>query len=135
MQHAARDRKQDGAHLRRAVGIFPRRAVGSDDADMRAEPARLPRAGGKIPARRDAIAAFDRPRLMRDRAPGEDARRRVEDLLRGVVVERGRDHGADRALAEAPGGGGIRFRDLLQHLHEGFRRRFGAARFCGSSAR
>ena len=64
---------------------------------------------------------------MRDRAPGEDAGRRVEDLLRGVVVERGRDHRADAALAEAPGGGGIRLRDLLQHLHEGFRRRFGAA--------
>lgn len=40
---------------------------------------------------------------MRDRAPGQDAGRRIEDLLRNVVIERGRDYRADAALAETPG--------------------------------
>src|SRR5690349_19935314 len=55
---------------------------------------------------------------MRDRAPGKNARRRVEDLIGGVRLKIGRRHGADGALAETPGGGGVSLRNLLLHLHE-----------------
>ena len=108
-------------------GFTARRAVGLDDPDMGAEPARLAQAGGKIPARIGAIAAGNHLHLVRDRAPGQDAGRRIEDLVRGVGIEIGRDHGADGALAEAPGGRGVGFCDFLQDLHEDFRRGLVAA--------
>ena len=69
-------RKQDGADLRRTVRLLPRRAVGLDDPDMGAEPARLPGAAGKIPARAGPVAAGNHLHLMVDRAPGENAGRR-----------------------------------------------------------
>jgi len=64
---------------------------------------------------------------MGDRAPGEDSRRRVENLAGNVGVEIGRRHRADAALAEAPGGRGVGLRHLLLHLHEHIQRRLGAA--------
>ena len=127
VHRGAGHRKQDGADLRRAVRLAPRRAVGLDDADMGAEPARLPRAGGKIPARAGLVAAGNRLHFMVDRAPGQNAGRDVEDFVGGVGIEIGRGHGADAALAEAPRGRGIGLGDLLLHLHEGFERRLGAA--------
>jgi hypothetical protein len=57
----------------------------------------------------------------------EDAGRRVEDLIARIRLEIGRRHGANGALAETPGGGGIRLRDLLLHLHEHFQRHLVAA--------
>ena len=95
VQGGIRHRKQDGADFRRAVGLEPRRAVGLDDPDMGAEPARLPHAAGEIPARAGAVAAGHRLHLMRDRAPGEDAGRRIEDLVRRLGIEIGRGHRAD----------------------------------------
>ena len=94
---------------------------------MGAEPARLPRAAGKIPARAGLVAAGDHLHFMVDRAPGEDAGRDIEDLVGGIGIEIGRGHGADAALAEAPGGGRIGLGDFLLHLHESFERQFGAA--------
>ena len=120
-------REKYGADFRRAVRLAPRAAVGLDDADMGAEPARLPRAGGKVPARAGLVAAGNHLHFMVDRAPGQDAGRDVEDLVGGIGIEIGRGHGADAALAEAPGGGGIGLGDFLLHLHEGFERRFRAA--------
>jgi len=64
---------------------------------------------------------------MGDGAPGEDAGRRIENLVRRVGVEIGRRHGADRALAEAPRRGGVGLCHFFQHLHEDFRRGLGAA--------
>ena len=103
------------------------RAVGLDDADMGAEPARLPGARGKIPARAGLVAAGDRLHLMIDRTPGQDAGRGVENLVGGIGIEIGRRHGADAALAEAPRGRGVGLGDFLLHLHEGFQRRLAAA--------
>jgi hypothetical protein len=71
--------------------------------------------------------ARNRLHLVADRAPGEDAGRRVENLVGDVGVEIGRRHGANAALAEAPGGGGVGLRHLLLHLHEHFQRRLSAA--------
>ena len=110
-----------------AVGLAPRRAVGLDDLDMGAEPARLTRAAGEIPARGGAVAAGNGLHLVGDRAPGEDAGRPLKISLRRVGVEIGRGHGADRALAEAPGGRGIGLGHFLEHLHEDLGRRLGAA--------
>ena len=42
-------------------------------------------------------------------------------------IEIGGDHGANTALAKAPGGAGIGLADLLEHAEECRRRRFGAA--------
>ena len=94
---------------------------------MRAEPARLAHAGGKFPARIGAVAAGLGANVMVDGAPGQNALRGVEDFIGGIVIDIGRDHGADAALAEAPGGGCIGLGDLLLHLHEGGERHFGAA--------
>ena len=65
-------------------------------------------------------------RLARDRAPGQDAAGRIENLARGIGIEIGRDHGADAALAEAPRRRGVGLRHFLEHLHEDFGRRLGA---------
>ena len=124
---ALAERKQDGADFRRAIGLEPPGAVGFDDLDMGAEPARLPRAAGEIPARGGAIAAGHDLDLVGDRAPGQDAVGRAENLARRIGIEIGRRHGADTALAEAPGGGGVGLGDFLEHLHEDFGRRLGAA--------
>ena len=88
VHRGARHRKQDGADLRRTVRLAPRRAVGLDDPDMGAEPARLPGAGGKVPARAGLVAARNRLHFMVDRAPGQNAGRDVEDL---VAPRRDRD--------------------------------------------
>src|SRR5579862_1035611 len=95
--------------------------------DMGAEPARLATTTRKRPAPGRAIAAIDRLHLARRRAPGENAGIGIEDLARAVMVEIGRDHGADAALAEAPGGARIGLGDLLDHSHEDVRRDLGAA--------
>ncbi len=94
---------------------------------MRAEPARLARAGGKFPARIGEVTAGHRLHFMRDRAPGEDAGRHVENLVGRIAVEIGRRHGADRALAKAPRRRGVGLGNFLLHLHEDFERRFGSA--------
>ena len=128
VHRGAGHRKQDGADLRRAIRLAPRRAIGLDDADMGAEPARLPRAGGEIPARAGFVAARNRLHFMIDRAPGQNAGRDVEDFVGGIGIEIGRGHGADAALAKAPRGRGIRLGDLFLHLHESFQRSLGAAK-------
>jgi hypothetical protein len=64
--------------------------------------------------------------LVGDCAPGKDVGRLAENLVRHVRVEIGRRHGAHGALTEAPRRGGIGLCDLLQHLHEDFRRNLGA---------
>ena len=107
----------------------------STTPDMGAEPARLPRAGGEIPARVGHVAAGNHLHLVGDRAPGQDAGRDVEDLVGGVGIEIGRGHGADAALAEAPRGRGVGLGDLLLHLHEDFQRRLGAAKALAAAAR
>jgi hypothetical protein len=61
-----------------------------------------------------------------DRTPGQNAGRRIENLVRGVGIEIGRGHGADAALAETPCRRGVGLRHFLQHLHEDFGRRLGA---------
>ena len=94
---------------------------------MGAEPARLPRTAGKVPARAGLVAAGHHLHFMVDRAPGENAGRDVEDFVGGIGIEIGRGHGADAALAEAPRRGGIGLGDLLLHLHEGFERHLAAA--------
>src|SRR5262249_7174123 len=62
------------------------------------------------------------------RAPGQDAGRRVENLVRRIRLQIGGGHGANRALAEAPRRRGIGFRDLLLHLHEDVERGLRAAK-------
>src|ERR1700722_10444928 len=66
----ARQRKQDGAHFRRAIGLAPPGAVGFDDLDMRAEPAGLTGAAGEVPAPGGPVAAGDDMRLAGDSTPG-----------------------------------------------------------------
>jgi hypothetical protein len=95
---------------------------------MGAEPACLPRTGGKIPARAGLVAARNRLHFMIDRTPGQDAGCDVEDFVGGLGIEIGRRHRADAALAEAPRGRGIRLGDFLLHLHESFERHLGAAK-------
>ena len=95
---------------------------------MGAEPARLPRAGGEIPARAGLVAARNRLHFMVDRAPGQNAGRDVEDFVGGVGIEIGRGHGADAALAKAPRGRGVGLGDFLLHLHERFQRSLDAAK-------
>ncbi len=126
VHRGARQRKQDGAYFRRAIGFAPRGAVGFDDPDMGAEPARLTGAAGEVPARGGAITAGNRLHLVGDRAPGENAGWCIENLVRRFGFEIGRRHGADRTLAQAPRRGGVGFCNFLQHLHEDFRRRLGA---------
>ena len=123
VHRGARHREQDGADFRRAARLFPLAAVGLNDAHMRAKPARLPRAGGKVPARAGPVAAGNGVDFMGDRAPGQDPGRRVENFAGGIGVEVGRGHRADAALPKAPGGGGVGLGDLLLHLHEDFERR------------
>jgi hypothetical protein len=65
---------------------------------------------------------------MIDRAPGQNARRNVEDLVGGIGIEIGRGHGADAALAKAPRGRGVGLGDLLLHQHERFQRSLNAAK-------
>ena len=132
---ALASRKQDGAYFRRAVRLAPPGAVGFDDLDMRAEPARLAGAAGEIPAPGGPIAAGNDMRLAGDRAPGEDAVGRAENLARRVGIEIGRDHGADAALAEAPRRRGVGLRHLLEHLHEDSGGASVPPTLCGNSTR
>ena len=127
VHRGARHRKQDRPHLRSAIGLAAPGAIGFHDLDMRAEPARLTAAAGKIPARGGAITAGHDLHFVVDRAPGEDAGWGGKNLARRVGIEIGCRHGADGALAKAPRRGGVGLRHLLQHLHEDFGRRLGAA--------
>ena len=124
----ARRRKHDGADFRRAVRLHPPRAVGFEDLDMGAEPVRLARAAGEIPARGDRDSRRGRPAPSLAIAPQARMSLGLSKISCATSrIEIGRRHGADRALAEAPGRGGIGLGDFLQHLHENHRRRFGAA--------
>ena len=123
-------REQHGAHERAAVRVQPRRAVRLEDRHMRAEPGRVPAAGGEPPAPGDPDAALDRdaaPGAGQFRPPGEDAARRPEDLARHRRVEIGRGHRAARILPERPGGAGLGLGDFFEHLDIGQRVQLGAA--------
>ena len=113
VHRGARYRKENGAHFRRAVGLAPPGAVGFDDLDMGAEPARLTGAAGEIPARGGTIAAGNDLHLVGDRAPGEDAVRCAENFSGRLGIEISRRHGADGALAEAPCRRGVGLRYFL----------------------
>ncbi len=131
VHRGAGHREQDGADFRRAIRLAPLAAVSLDDPDMGPQPARLPGAGGKVPARTGPVAAGHDLHFMGDRAPGQDAGRDIENLVGRIGIEIGRRHGADAALAEAPRRGGVGLGDFLLHLHERFERRLGAAKTFG----
>jgi hypothetical protein len=128
VHRGACDRKQNGADLRCAIASAASRAVRFDDLDMGAEPVRLTGAAGEVPAAIGAIAARHHLHLTGNRTPGQDVGRRTKYFARRIGIEIGRGHGADAALAEAPCCRGVGLRHFLEHLHEHFERRFGAAR-------
>ena len=113
-----------GAHqhrplLRHAVGLEPRSAVGRNDRTMRAEPGRVPAAGGKGPYAGDPVAAlaFDGADPGAG-APGQHRARVLEDRARYRQIEIGRRHGAAAGLTETPGRGRIGLGDGFDDVEE-----------------
>ena len=87
---------------------------------MRAEPGRVPAAGGKGPHAGNPIAAFAFDRTNPGAGtPGQHRARIAEDRPRYREVEIGRRHGAAAGLAEAPGRRGIGFGDGFNDVEEG----------------
>ena len=85
-------------------------------------------AAGEAPRAADAIAAFDRLRLERRarRSPGQNARRRAEDLARDLGFQIGSRHRAAVVLTDAPGDGRVGAGQRLGHLREDHGPQFGA---------
>ncbi len=91
-----------------------------EDRAMRAEPGRVPAAGGEGPDAGHPVAAlaFDRPDLGAG-TPGQHRARIAEDRARHRQVEIGRRHRAAAGLAQAPGGRRIGPGDGLDDVEEG----------------
>ena len=95
---------------------------------MGAEPARVMAAAGEIPGAGQPEPAgndgqFGRP----DRAPGDNAVRRSENLSRDFPIEKGGNHRAAVRLLDTPAGAGVKDGDLLNQLDVGNRVEFGSA--------
>ena len=89
---------------------------------MGAEPARVMAAAGEIPGAGQPEPAgndgqFGRP----DRAPGDNAVRRSENLSRDFPIEKGGNHRATVRLLDIPAGADVKDGDLLNQLDVGNR--------------
>jgi hypothetical protein len=116
------DRKQPGAEGRSAKAVEPQRAVGLDDAAVRAHPARMTAAARKAPLPGHAISA--RRRLgdaVVGRTPGAGRTRGAENLARDLTVEIGRDERCAVGDRQAPANRAVMARRRLDHARIGDR--------------